>query len=37
MKLVFAVTLIIVVIAGSVYGDYRWRKWMNDRRHDRQQ
>jgi hypothetical protein len=36
MKLLFVV-LAVAVIAGSIYADYRWRKWMAARRQDRQQ
>jgi hypothetical protein len=36
MKVLFVV-LAVLVIAGSVYADYRWRKWMDARRRDRQQ
>jgi len=34
MKLILAI-LAIVVVAGSFYADYRWRKWMADRRRER--
>ena len=27
--------LAIIVIAGSILADYRWRKWMAERRRDR--
>ena len=30
------IIVVLVVIAGSVWADYKWRKWMSDRRHDRQ-
>jgi hypothetical protein len=36
MKILFAVIL-IVVIAGSIYADYRWRKWVDARKRERQQ
>jgi len=36
MKILFAVVL-IVVIAGSIYADYRWRKWVDARKRERQQ
>ena len=26
----------LVVIAGLVWADYKWRKWIEDRRRDRQ-
>lgn len=26
----------LVVIAGSIWADYKWRKWMADRRRDRE-
>jgi hypothetical protein len=26
----------VVVIIGSFYADYRWRKWVDQRRRDRQ-
>jgi len=35
MKVILAI-VIIAVIAGSFYADYRWRKWMAERRRDRQ-
>jgi hypothetical protein len=28
--------LVIVVVIGSFYVDYRWRKWVNQRRRDGQ-
>ncbi len=31
MKILLAF-LIAIVVAGSVYADYRWRKWLNARR-----
>jgi len=33
MKWLVAI-LVILVIAGSIYADYRWRRWMADRRRD---
>jgi len=27
--------LAVVVIVGSIYADYRWRKWVDERRRDR--
>lgn len=35
MKFVFAI-LAIVLIAASIFADYKWRKWIADRRRDRQ-
>jgi len=35
MKVILAI-VVIAVIAGSFYADYRWRKWMAERRRDRQ-
>ena len=29
------VILAIIVIAGSILADYRWRRWMAERRRDR--
>jgi hypothetical protein len=31
------VVIIAAVVAGSIYADYRWRKWLNARRRDRQE
>jgi len=36
MKFLLAV-VIIAVIAGSVFVDYRWRKWVDARKRERQQ
>jgi hypothetical protein len=36
MKLVIAIVLVLL-IAGSFYADYKWRKWMAQRRRDREQ
>jgi hypothetical protein len=33
MKILLAI--IVVIIAGSLYADYRWRKWVNARRRER--
>jgi hypothetical protein len=33
---IMLVVLALIVIAGSIWADYRWRKWMADRRRDRQ-
>jgi hypothetical protein len=35
MKLILAIVAILV-IAGSFYGDYKWRKWMAERRRGRE-
>jgi hypothetical protein len=35
MKILLAIVAIIV-IAASFIADYKWRKWMADRRRDRQ-
>jgi hypothetical protein len=35
MKLILAI-VVILVMAGSFYADYRWRKWMAERRRDRE-
>jgi hypothetical protein len=29
------VIVVIVVIAGSLFADYKWRQWIAARRHDR--
>jgi len=34
MRILLAV-IIAIVIAGSVYADYRWRKWVEARRRER--
>jgi len=34
MKLIF-ILVAAVVIAGSLFADYKWRQWMNARRRDR--
>jgi hypothetical protein len=28
--------LVVLIVAGSIYADYRWRKWVDARRRDRQ-
>lgn len=33
--MIVLVVLAIVVIAGSIWADYRWRRWMAERRRDR--
>jgi hypothetical protein len=35
MKLVLVI-IAILVIAGSFYADYKWRKWMAERRRERE-
>jgi len=35
MMIILAVVL-IAVVAGSFYADYRWRKWMDERRRNRE-
>jgi hypothetical protein len=35
MKIVLVI-LVILVVAGSVFADYMWRRWMADRRRDHQ-
>lgn len=35
MKLFFGI-LVIALIAASLVADYKWRKWMANRRRDRQ-
>jgi len=35
MKLVF-VALAVLIIAGSLFADYKWRQWMADRHRDHQ-
>ena len=34
MKIVLAI-VVIAVIVGSLIADYKWRKWMLERRRDR--
>jgi hypothetical protein len=33
--LIALIIVAMIVIAGSVWADYKWRKWMADRRRDR--
>jgi hypothetical protein len=33
--MVVLIILALLVIAGSIWADYRWRKWMAERRRDR--
>jgi general stress protein CsbA len=35
MKIVLGI-LALVLVAASVFADYKWRKWIADRRRDRQ-
>jgi len=35
MKILLGI-LALLVVAGSIFADYKWRKWMADRRRDRQ-
>jgi len=32
---IFLVALILVLVAGSVFADYKWRQWIATRRRDR--
>jgi hypothetical protein len=34
MKVIFVIVALLVIV-GSFYADYRWRKWMADRRRER--
>jgi hypothetical protein len=34
MKLILAL-VVIAIIAGSIYADYKWRKWVAARRSER--
>jgi hypothetical protein len=34
--MVLLIILAVVVVAGSIWADYRWRKWMADRHRDRE-
>ncbi len=29
------IILALLIVAGSIWADYKWRKWMADRRRDR--
>lgn len=31
------ILLAVIVIAGSIWADYRWRRWMAERRRQRDQ
>lgn len=35
MKILLGI-LAIVAVAGSIFADYKWRKWIADRRRDRE-
>jgi hypothetical protein len=35
MKLILAI-VVIAIVAGSFYADYRWRRWMEERRRERE-
>jgi hypothetical protein len=35
MKIVLVI-VVLLVVAGSVFADYMWRRWMADRRRDHQ-
>jgi general stress protein CsbA len=35
MKFLLAI-VIAILIAASIFADYKWRKWIADRRRDRQ-
>lgn len=35
MKFIFLAIVLAAVIAASLYADYKWRRWMADRRRDR--
>jgi hypothetical protein len=37
MKLILIITIVILVIAGSIFADYKWRDWMARQRRDRDQ
>jgi hypothetical protein len=36
MKLVLAIVVVALIVASFV-ADYKWRKWMEERKRDRQQ
>jgi len=33
---IFLAVVVALLVAASVYADYRWRKWIEERRRDRQ-
>jgi hypothetical protein len=35
MKLFLGI-LVLLVVAGSLFADYKWKQWMAARRHERQ-
>jgi hypothetical protein len=35
MKILLAI-VVVLVVAASLYADYKWRQWMTARRRDRQ-
>jgi len=35
MKILLAI-LVILVVAASLFADYKWRRWMAERRRDRE-
>ncbi len=35
MKILLAI-IAVIVVAASLFADYKWRKWIADRRRDRQ-
>jgi hypothetical protein len=35
MKLAIAI-VVVLLIAGSFFADYQWRKWMRERQRDRE-
>jgi hypothetical protein len=32
---IFLAIFAVVIVAGSLFADYKWRQWMAARRHDR--
>jgi hypothetical protein len=35
MKIILVI-IVAAIIVGSFYADYKWRKWMEDRRRERE-
>ena len=35
MKIILGI-LAVVILAGSLFADYKWRRWMADRRRERE-
>jgi hypothetical protein len=33
---IFVIVVVVVLVAASVFADYKWRQWMAARRRDRQ-